>query len=113
MRYMPKKNPSLKHDRFRSARGGKTRLLDIHCRGCGCFVATYQKDGPGSLLRMYLDRISSPDHLTGLQHLPLKDVPYLRCPGCGALIGSPYVYTREKRLAFRIRPDGIDKRASK
>ncbi|KKS56835.1 MAG: hypothetical protein UV23_C0035G0007, partial [Candidatus Nomurabacteria bacterium GW2011_GWF1_42_40] len=48
---------TLKRDKFRKARGGYARILEIRCEKCGHFLALYQKDGPGPLKRMYVDRI--------------------------------------------------------
>jgi hypothetical protein len=42
----------LKHDKYRKARGGYSRLLEIHCEHCSHVIALYQKDGPGSLKRL-------------------------------------------------------------
>lgn len=97
-------------DKYKSKRGGQSKLLEITCRQCGASILTYQKDGPGSLLRLYLDRIHSPASWVGLQHLPLGDIPYLKCPGCQEFIGTPYIYAQEKRPAFRLRPDAIIKK---
>jgi len=88
-------------------------LLDIHCRKCEHIVAIYQKDGPGNLRRMYLDRILSPDNLFNLQSLKLKDVPELKCSKCGQVLGSPYIYEKENRPAFRIFVDAVIKRPHK
>jgi hypothetical protein len=57
----------LKRDKYKSTRGGYSRLLNLHCRKCNSLVAVYQKDGPGNLRRLYLDRILAPDKLVGLQ----------------------------------------------
>lgn len=97
----------IKRDRYKSARGGKSRLLDILCRRCESPVLVYQKDGPGGLLRLYIDRILSPRGLSGMRHLPLNDIPYLKCPRCGNLLGSPYVYAKEKRPAYRLHREAI------
>jgi hypothetical protein len=94
----------LKKDRYAKRRGGNSQFLDIYCSKCNQYVALYQKDGPGSLLRMYLDRIFEPNELHELQFKSLnkKDVPALRCPKCDLLIGMPMVYELEERLAFRL-----------
>ncbi len=52
-------NVSLKKDKFRRDRGGSSRFLTIICTICKSILAQYQKDGPGELKRMYLDRISN------------------------------------------------------
>lgn len=104
---------SIKRDKYKSARGGYSRMLDIMCRKCETSVAIYQKDGPGNLRRMYLDRIFSPEELTGLQHENLKDIPPLKCPKCGEILGTPYIYAKEKRKAFRLYQDAVTKRIRK
>lgn len=93
-----------KKDRYSKARGGNSRFLDIICSTCNSHVALYQKDGPGALLRMYLDRIFEPSALASLQHQSggKKDLPNLQCPKCRTLIGTPMVYELESRLAFRL-----------
>lgn len=93
-----------KKDRYSKERGGNSRFLDIFCSVCNSHVALYQKDGPGALLRMYLDRIFAPVALSTLQNQGggKKDLPNLRCPKCSALIGTPMVYELESRLAFRL-----------
>ncbi len=93
-----------KKDRYSKARGGNSRFLDIFCGACNSHVALYQKDGPGALLRMYLDRIFAPVALAILQNQgdSKKDIPNLQCPKCRALIGTPMVYESENRLAFRM-----------
>ncbi|MCL5257731.1 MAG: hypothetical protein M1505_00635, partial [Patescibacteria group bacterium] len=68
------------------------------------YFSLYQKDGHGRLLRMYLDRIFEPQELALLQSKMSSkaDMPNLKCPKCGALIGTPMVYEAERRLAFRL-----------
>lgn len=104
------KHLRLKHDKYRAARGGYSRLLEIQCEHCDNVVALYQKDGPGPLKRMYLDRISSPESFLKLQHLPIKKVPNLFCPDCKRLIGIPYIYEKEKRPAFRLFEGAVKKK---
>jgi len=104
---------TIKRDKYKSARGGHSRLLDILCRKCGQMVAVYQKDGPGNLRRLYLDRIFAPDDLTGLQTRSSKDIPALRCPACGEVLGTAYIYAKEKRPAFRLHQDAVIRRIRK
>ncbi len=93
----------LKKDKRVNARDGNSHFLDITCSKCGQYVALYQKDGIGSLLRMYLDRIFEPKEVSALQFKEdKKDIPNLKCSKCGEVIGVPMVYEREKRLAFRL-----------
>ncbi|MFA7169569.1 MAG: hypothetical protein WC178_01815 [Candidatus Paceibacterota bacterium] len=99
---MTKTNFPLKRDKYKSARGGYSRLLDVCCRKCEKTVVIYQKDGPGALWRLYLDRIFSPAEMKNLQNFNIKDVPPLKCPDCGEILGTPYIYAKEKRPAFRL-----------
>ena len=105
--------PKLKTDKFRSARGGHSRLLQISCAKCGHHVLRYQKDGPGSLKRMYFDRIHAPEELVGLQHHDLKGIPVLSCRGCTRMIAVPYLYREEQRKAFRVFQDAVTKKVIK
>lgn len=100
----------LKTDRFRKARGGYSRLLQISCAKCKREILRYQKDGPGPLKRMYFDRIHAPDSLVGLQHKRLEDVSILICTSCKRMIAMPYVYRKENRKAFRVFQDAVAKR---
>ena len=90
----------LKNDRYRHSRGGNTKILKVLCQKCGEYVCDYQKDGTGGLLRMYLDRIIAPA-------VSLNDKA-LKCKN-GHLLGVKMVYEKEKRLAFRLIPNSIQK----
>lgn len=91
-----------KSDKYKKVRGGYSRLLDISCARCGQHLCLYQKDGPGLLKRMYLDRIYESDKYSGLENQSLKLIPNLTCSGCGQIVGIPYIYEPENRLAFRF-----------
>jgi ribosomal protein S27E len=107
---MRNKDFTFKRDKYKSSRGGYSRMLNIHCRKCENIVAVYQKDGPGNLRRMYMDRIFKPEELTNLQNVNLKDIPFLKCQKCGEILGTPYIYQKEERKAFRIYQDAIIKK---
>src|SRR5262247_416487 len=78
-----------KNDTYRQARGGYARLLAVSCATCGTHLFSYQKDGPGIVKRLYLDRIYQSNVYAGLQHRALQDVPQLLCPHCGEHLGIP------------------------
>jgi hypothetical protein len=103
----------LKYDKYRKTRGGYSRLLEIHCEKCDGAIAVYQKDGPGPLRRMYIDRIASPENFTKLRHVPIKKVPNLVCLNCRRLIGIPYIYEKEKRSAYRLFEGAVTKKIIK
>ena len=92
-----------KRDHHLRARGGTTQFYYLFCSQCGEYLALYQKDGPGSLLRLYLDRIFEPEHLALLQNETEKSkIPALICQKCNTPIGFPMVYEIGNRLAFRL-----------
>lgn len=107
---MKKTNFPFKNDKYKSARGGYSRLLSVCCRKCESLVVVYQKDGPGNLRRLYLDRIFSPDDMVNLQILSIKKVSELKCKKCSEVLGTPYIYAKEKRKAFRLYQDSVIKR---
>jgi len=102
-----------KRDKYKSARGGYSRLLALHCRKCNSLIATYQKDGPGNLRRLYMDRITSPESLVDLQSKDLKEVGNLKCSNCDFVVGIPYIYKKENRKAFRVFQDAFVKKIIK
>ncbi len=106
-------NLKLKRDKYKSARGGYSRLLELRCRKCNSLIATYQKDGPGNLRRLYMDRIMSPKKLVNLQKESIKNIKHLKCNKCSFVVGIPYIYKKEKRNAFRIFQDALSKKIIK
>src|SRR5215510_8933519 len=95
-------NIAWKNDAYKQARGGYARLLAVSCASCGTHLFYYQKDGPGIVKRLYLDRIYQSKVYEGLQHRALQHIPPLLCPQCGEHLGIPIVYQKEQRLAFRL-----------
>jgi len=97
-------NIKFKNDRFKKDRGGYSRLLDISCESCGCYICLYQKDGPGNLRRMYIDRIRKEKVI-----LTKKS---LTCPK-GHLLGVKIIYKKENRPTFRLFADSVIKKIVK
>ena len=108
-----KKAFSFKKDKYRSARGGYSRLLNIHCRKCNNLVAVYQKDGPGVLERLYIDRVFEPDELVNLQNSDIEGIQPLKCSKCNVVLGTPYIYEKENRKAFRLYEYSVLKKVRK
>jgi ribosomal protein S27E len=94
----------LKRDKYKMARGGYSRLLEIKCEKCGSLLCYYQKDGPGLLKRMYVDRIVK---------LYARAGTSLICHKCGHVLGSHYIYKKEKRPAFRLFVGAVTKKITK
>jgi len=103
----------LRNDIYRKSRGGYSRLFEIKCASCEEHLFYYQKDGPGILKRLYLDRIYKSKKYEGLEHKFLKDIPLLCCPKCHEHIGVPNIYKKENRVAFRLFSGAIQKKIVK
>lgn len=95
---------SFKNDRYKKTRGGYSHLLNILCQKCNKYICNYQKDGPGNLRRMYIDRIINP-----VVQISKKD---LSCPN-KHLLGVKITYQKEKRPAFRLFVDSVSKKIIK
>lgn len=89
-------------DKYLQARGGKPHFLNIYCDHCGQHLLLYQKDNPGKLKRLYLDRIVAPSHLAELTEHPIEDAPQLRCPKCNRLIAIAELYDQEPRGVYLL-----------
>lgn len=102
---------TLKQDRYREARGGYARFLNLYCSHCQTHLLLYQKDGPGILFRLYLDRIFAPTALCSLGEInDLARIPDLVCLSCRAIIGRPYIWEEESRKAFLLKQGSFTKR---
>lgn len=97
-------------NRYTKTRQGRNKILQITCSKCNTEICKYQKDGDGRLLRLYLDRILSPDTLTQVLTLDKKDIASLICPNCHTVLAVPYIYKKENRLAYRIINSSIHKK---
>ena len=90
----------LKQDKYRKNRGGTSRLLDIQCEKSGHHLFYYQKDGPGIIKRLYLDRIYPTTPKGG----------NLICAKCKEVLGSKIIYKKENRPAYRVFVGAISKK---
>jgi hypothetical protein len=104
------KGSLLRNDKFRKARGGYARWLDLQCEHCGAFIARYQKDGSGPLKRLYIDRLAAPPSLANLRHVPVGKLPVLTCSRCKRQLGVPILYAKERRPAFRLFAEAVTKK---
>jgi hypothetical protein len=94
----------LKNDRYRKARGGYSRLLELRCSQCNSFLCEYQKDGPGILKRLYIDRIYKRGKGENRK---------LICGNCDKILGNWGMYEKENRPAFTLIPGSISKKIIK
>lgn len=93
----------MKNDRYRKARGGYSRMLQLACSHCSQALFRYQKDGPGILKRLYLDRIQDYS----------STVSKLACPKCKEILGVKTIYKKENRPAYRLFTGAISKKIVK
>ena len=93
-----------KNDKYKKVRGGYSRLLDISCEHCQKHLFFYQKDGPGLLKRMYLDRIIDSR---------INNSTNLVCPNCNKLLAVAMIYEKENRPALRLFVGAITKKIIK
>jgi len=89
-----------------------SRIFQIYCSKCGSEVCVYQKEGAGNLLRIFLNKIISPNNMVEMFKTikTKRDLHGLKCPSCGELIGVPMIYDKDNRLAFRLIPNKIIKK---
>lgn len=95
------KKTVFKSDGFKKARGGYSRWLLVSCEKCKTLILVYQKDGPGILKRLYLDRIVSSRLGVGAN---------LACKKCKTTLGIPIIYQKEKRRAYRLFAGAVTKK---
>lgn len=90
----------MKNDKYSHARGGRSRILDISCEHCESRVCFYQKDGPGPLKRMYIDRMIG---------FKTDDREFI-CPTCKRILGVQIIYEKEARPAYRLFQSSVKKK---
>ena len=100
---MGNKMPKFKNDRFKKSRGGYSRWLLISCEKCKTSLFIYQKDGPGTLKRLYLDRIIN-------RSPKIKDHRNFICKKCKTAIGILVAYKKENRPVYRLFAGAIRKK---
>lgn len=96
---------TFKKDKYRKNRGDYSRFLHIFCDSCEKPLFLYQKDGPGDLKRVYIDRILAPD-------VPFKKGEFT-CSHCKKIRGTFFIYEKEKRKAIRLYQGAIKKKIGK
>lgn len=84
-------------------------MLELSCSQCNQYLFTYQKDGPGPLLRCYWDRIHFPEELKKriCQHPNDTALNFLVCQYCEQVIGEKGMYEKEHRLVFILVPESF------
>jgi len=100
----------VKKGQYYRARGGTSQLYTLSCAKCGAVFAKYQKDGPGALIRLYLDRIIDEKNILNISIVQEKsDMKAILCTKCDNLLGVPMIYEPENRPAYRLIRGNIHK----
>ena len=102
-----------KSDQYRKTRGGYSRFLNVFFAHSVAKILVYQKDGPGLLKRLYLDRIFAPKNLENFQKLSISQLPDLVCSECKTVLAVPYIYRKEQRKAYRLFVGAVTKKIAK
>ena len=80
-----------------------SRSFSIYCSQCNEFILRYQKEGSGSLIRVYLKKILEPEYFKQYKNKKKKlEIPPLGCPKCQQRIGAPSIYEPGHRSAYRL-----------
>lgn len=80
-----------------------SHIFNLHCAKCDIRVVRYRKEGSGSLVRLYLDKISEPKSLSDFKRVGSKsELPPLSCPNCDVLIGVPMTHGNGNRPAYHL-----------
>lgn len=104
------KLPKFSRDSSYKRRGGTAKWLLLSCGACKEDFSLYQKDGPGNLHRLYLDRLFDTEGNRPFRDLGKAAISGLVCVECKELIASPMVYEKDDRprVALRLVGVGID-----
>ena len=78
-------------------------MLRLSCASWGHNLFRYQKDGPGILKRLYLNRIQGDSSSSSK----------LSCPKCKEMLGVRTIYKKENRPAYRLFTGAISKKIVK
>ena len=78
-------------------------FFSIFCSQCDIFICRYRKEGSGSLVRVYINQISAPEHFKKYKQETAKSkIPPLNCTQCGQRIGAPMIHKSGNRAAYKL-----------
>ena len=108
---MTNKLPKIEKDLAYRKRGGTAQWLLLLCGTCKKEITLYQKDGPGQLLRLYLDRITGSQGERPFKNINYEQIKNLSCLACNSVIATPMIYGKDDRprTALRLINNGVEK----
>ncbi len=86
-------------DKYTKGRGNFVKKIEIRCNNCSEYIFSYQKEGNGELEKLFFDLI--------LDNLSVKNGTKLVCRKCEKLLGTRFIFGKEKRDAFKLYPGAI------
>ena len=86
-------------DKYTKGRGKYVKQIEVHCANCSEYIFSYQKEGNGVLEKLFFDLI--------LDRLSVKNNIKLVCPKCDKLLGTRFIFGKEKRDAFKLYPGAV------
>ncbi|MBP9817348.1 hypothetical protein KBC75_01150 [Candidatus Shapirobacteria bacterium] len=86
------------YDRYPQGRP-TSKKVEIKCINCATTQFIYQKDGSGTLEKLFLDLI--------LDNPQVKNNQKLICPSCEKVLGTKFSHGSVNRLAFKLYPGSI------
>lgn len=86
-------------DKYTKGRGSFSKRVEVKCVNCATIQFNYQKDGNGAIEKIFFDSI--------LNNFSVKKESKLICSKCEKLLGSRFVFGKEKKMAFKVYPGAI------
>lgn len=87
------------NDKYTKGRGKFSKRVTIKCVNCAEIVFSYQKEGNGAIEKLYFDNI--------LDNFAVKKDAKLICPKCEKVLGSRFIFGKDKKMAFKVYPGAI------
>lgn len=86
-------------DKYTKGRGSFSKRVEVRCINCATTQFVYQKDGNGAIEKIYFDSI--------LDNFVVKKEAKLTCSKCEKLLGSRFIFGKDKKMAFKVYPGAI------
>ena len=81
-----------------------SRILEVSCAYCKCFIANYQKVGESGFVKMYNERIIDGSIDFSQYHGAIF------CPNCGERIATRYTVKMDRKEAYRLVPSAFNRK---
>ncbi|MFA7301209.1 MAG: hypothetical protein WC069_02790 [Candidatus Shapirobacteria bacterium] len=86
-------------DKYTKGRGSFSKRVFVKCVNCSEVIFNYQKEGNGAIEKLFFDKI--------LDNFGVKKESKLVCPKCEKILGSRFVFGKDKKQAFKVYPGAI------